>query len=76
MKFRTLTATSMFLGCTLLIVAPPARAWSFYWSKVNVKSSSWQDCMSFAHDAVLSEHLQKIQRNNLEVKGDRKRKQR
>ncbi len=71
MKSRTQAVFALLLACVLLVLARPAQAWSFYWSKVNVKSSSWQDCMSFAQDAARHENLQQIQRTNLDVKGSR-----
>ena len=70
MKCRTLISVTL-LSCTMLVLARPAHAWNFYWSKVNVKSSSWQDCMSFANDAAQHEHLQQILHDRLEVKGFR-----
>src|SRR5579883_2188946 len=69
MKFRPLALRAVVMACALLAPARPALAWSFYWSKVNVKSSSWQDCMSFSYGAAQNEHLQKIQRNNLDITG-------
>ena len=44
---------NLLLGPTLLLggffgAANNANAWSFYWSKVEVQTSSWQNCMNIA----------------------------
>ena len=46
-----------------------ADAWAFYWSKVEVKTSSWKTCMSFAFGEAQKNNLTQITRNNLEVSG-------
>src|SRR5262249_29846362 len=52
-----------------LAIPQRANAWAFFWSKVEVKTSSWKTCMSFADGEAREQHLTQIQHNNLEVSG-------
>jgi hypothetical protein len=71
MKFsKLMVATTLIIG-TILGGSSKARAWAFYWSKVSVKTSSWNDCMAFATDIARKDHLGQIKRTNLDVSGNR-----
>ena len=68
--FKLMLVATFLLGG--LLAAPPiARAWAFYWSKVEVKTTSWKTCMSFANDVAHSQHLAQIKQTNLDVTGNR-----
>jgi hypothetical protein len=61
---------SLALAATaILATAPKADAWAFHWSKVEVKSSSWNDCMGFAEHAARSTSLSQQRRDRLGVYG-------
>ena len=49
--------------------ADEAQAWSFYWSKVEVQTSSWSSCMSMAHAVAARRNLTQLRRDNLAVSG-------
>ena len=55
---------SSFLGATKC-----ANAWAFYWSKVEVQTSSWQGCMTIANGVAAKRHLAQLKRDNLAVSG-------
>jgi len=64
---RVLVTTLMV--CGMAAVPATANAWAFYWSKVEVKTSSWKNCMSFAHGAGQKKNLAQLKRDNLAVSG-------
>ena len=59
------------LLAAMMAVSASAHAYSFYWSKVEVKTTSWQTCMNFANTTVSQLNLSHIQRSNLAVTGSR-----
>src|SRR5947209_1578391 len=61
----------LILFAILLGSQTNANAWSFYWSKVEVQSSSWQTCMNFAQGAAQQLHLAQVKKSNLDVTGNR-----
>ena len=60
----------LMLAINVVTLMFPARmdAYSLYWSKVFVSTSSEKTCMQFAY-TVASRKLQNVRRNNLEVAG-------
>jgi hypothetical protein len=69
MKLYKLAASAALLLSAMFAIPQRADAWAFYWSKVEVKTSSWQTCMNFAYGEAQRQHLTQIQRNNLDVNG-------
>ena len=65
---------NLLLGPTLLLgglfgAANNANASSFYWSKVEVQTSSWKNCMNIASAVSNKQHLANVKRDNLAVTG-------
>jgi hypothetical protein len=71
MKTRNLLPVTALLLCTTLLRPPTANAWAFYWSKVEVQSSSWQQCMNISYGVFQQQNLTGIKRDNLAVSGSR-----
>ena len=69
MNLRRLIPVVILLLGGIMCAAAPAHAYSYYWSKVSVKSSSWRTCMNFASDAARHSNLANIKRDNLGVSG-------
>lgn len=67
---RLIPVVTLLLG-GIMCAAAPAHAYSYYWSKVSVKSSSWQTCMRFASDTARNSNLANVKRDNLGVSGTR-----
>ena len=65
---RILALSMGLLGGTL--VTQDANAWSYYWSKSEVKTGSWKVCMRFASDTARTQHLAKIKQDRLAVSGE------
>ena len=65
------TVSAALMLSAVFAVPQRANAWAFYWSKVEVKTSSWKTCMSFAEGEAQKQHLTQIQHNNLDVSGRR-----
>lgn len=63
------TVSAFLLLSASFMLAERANAWAFYWSKVDVKTSSWQTCMDFALAEAKDQHLTQIKRTNLDVSG-------
>jgi hypothetical protein len=57
------------LAASLFATTDRADAWAFHWSKVEVKSSSWNDCMGFADHAARATNLNQRRRDRLGVYG-------
>ena len=66
--YKSAVCAALMLAA-VFAVPDRANAWTFYWSKVEVKTSSWQTCMSFANGEAQRKHLTNIQHNNLAVSG-------
>ncbi len=71
---RKMNCRNLLIGPTLLLAgmigaANSANAWAFYWSKVEVQTSSWKSCMNIAYGVAQKHHLGQVKRNNLEVSG-------
>lgn len=71
MKTQKLMLLSTLLLGGLLAAPPFARAWAFYWSKVEVHTTSWKTCMSYAGDSARAQHLAQIKQTNLALTGTR-----
>ena len=69
MTFSKSAVSAALLLAAAFAIPQRANAWAFYWSKVEVKTSSWKTCMSFADGEAQKQHLTQIQHNNLEVSG-------
>jgi len=70
MRFQKLAAAAVLLAAALFAVPQRANAWAFYWSKVEVQTSSWQTCMAIASKQAQQNHLAQIKRSNLDVSGN------
>jgi len=71
MRLSKLMLTATLLVGGLLAAPPIASAWAFYWSKVEVHTTSWKTCMSYANDSARAQHLAQIKQTNLDVTGTR-----
>ena len=67
---RLVLAITLALGW-MTAASASAHAYSFYWSKVEVHSTSWQTCMNFANTTATQLSLSGIKRDNLAVSGSR-----
>lgn len=67
---RLILAVTLLLG-GIMSASSTAHAYSFYWSKVEVKSNSWQTCMNFANTTATYFNLSQVRRDNLAVTGSR-----
>jgi hypothetical protein len=67
---RLIPVVTLLLG-GIMCAAAPAHAYSWYWSKVEVKTSSWKTCMNFASDAARHSNLTNVKRDNVGVGGTR-----
>ena len=71
-----MNSRKLILAVTLLLggmmgTSASAHAYTFYWSKVEVKTASWQACMNFANTVASQLSLSQIRRDNLAVTGSR-----
>ena len=57
MKCRNLLLCPTLLLGGFFGAANNANAWSFYWSKVEVQTSSWQKCMTIAFGVSKKQNL-------------------
>lgn len=48
-----------------------ADAWAFYWSKTDVQTGSWQNCMTIAYNSGQKSHLTQLKQTNLAITGVR-----
>lgn len=71
MKSRSLIVMTILLLISVLGYPRTADAWAFYWSKIEVQTTSWQDCMTIAYDVAQTYHLGSLRRTGLAVTGDR-----
>jgi len=69
MKCRNLLLCPTLLLSGFFGAANNANAWSFYWSKVEVQTSSWQKCMTIAFGVSKKQNLANVKRDNLGVTG-------
>ena len=69
MRFSKSFFSVVLLVSSSLAFTQRANAWAFYWSKVEVKTPSWQTCMAFAQGEAQKQHLAQIKRTNLDVSG-------
>ena len=71
-----MNSRKLALALTLLLggmmgTSASAHAYTFYWSKVEVKTASWRTCMNFANTTATHFNLSQIKRDNLAVTGSR-----
>ena len=71
MKSRNLVSVATLLLISILAHPGTANAWAFYWSKVEVQTSSWKGCMNIAYGVVQKHHLAQVKRTDLAVTGTR-----
>lgn len=71
MKSRTLVPVVTLLLVSLLGHPGAASAWAFYWSKIEVQTSSWKACMNIAYGVAQKHHLAQVKRTDLAVTGSR-----
>ena len=71
MKSRNLVLVTTLLLVAILGYAGTANAWSFYWSKVEVQTSSWKGCMNIAYGVAQKHNLTQVKRTDLAVTGSR-----
>ena len=71
MKSRNLVAVTTLLLVSMLGYPGTANAWSFYWSKVEVQTSSWKGCMNIAYGVAQKHNLTQVKRTDLAVTGSR-----
>jgi hypothetical protein len=71
MKSRILAAAAALLLVSILGYPGTASAWAFYWSKVEVQTSSWKGCMNIAFGIVQKRNLTQAKRTDLAVTGSR-----
>jgi hypothetical protein len=69
MNCRSLVAGPTLLLAGVFGAANSANAWAFYWSKVEVQTSSCQSCMTIAYGVASKHHLAQLKRDNLAVSG-------
>lgn len=50
-------------------IAKSTNAWVFYWSKVEVQTSSWNSCMAIANGVAARRPLANLKRDNLAISG-------
>ena len=71
MKSRNLVPVTTLLLVSILGFPGTANAWAFYWSKVEVQTSSWRGCMNIAYGVLQKHNLAQVKRTDLAVTGSR-----
>lgn len=71
MNYRNLVPVVAVLLVSMLGYPGTANAWSFYWSKIEVQTSSWKGCMSIASGVAQKQNLAQVKRTDLAVTGSR-----
>ena len=71
MRSRNLMPVMTLLLVSMLGYPGTANAWSFFWSKVEVQTSSWKGCMNIAYGVAKKHNLAQVKRTDLAVTGSR-----
>jgi hypothetical protein len=71
MKTLNLVVVAALLAGSMVFCPAQAHAYSFYWSKVEVQTKSWQTCMNLAYGVAQRYNLAQLKRTELAITGSR-----